>query len=126
MPVRDYRNLASASLTGWRLRLGSGDALLVYSYRPVGADQFFGNYPSWERTKTWFASAHQDLGSNTEASFAFRRHTDLFVLFRDNPQIYTNRHALESWQGDLRRHDDLPLHATLSYGVEGLADAIES
>jgi len=34
--------------------------------------------------------------------------------------IYTNRHALESWQGDLRRSENLPWRATLSYGGEGL------
>lgn len=126
IPDRDYRNFAASSITGARTALGSSNVLLAYSDRPFGADQFYGSYPSWERTKTWFASAHQDLGANTEASFGFRRHTDLFVLFRDQPQIYTNRHAVESWQGDLRRHDNLPLHSVLSYGAEGLAESIDS
>ena len=108
-------------MTGLKSKLGASSLLFAYSDRPYGADQFYGPYPSWERIKTWFASAHQDLGEKTEASFAFRRHTDLFVLFRASPQIYTNRHLLDSWQGDLRRHDKLPLHAVISYGVEGLA-----
>jgi outer membrane receptor protein involved in Fe transport len=69
---------------------------------------------------------HQDFGDKTEASFAYRRHTDLFVLFRAAPQIYTNRHLLDSWQGDLRRHDNLPLHAVLSYGAEGFGEDIQS
>lgn len=125
-PDRDYRSLAISSLTNATTRLGSSSALLAYSDRPYGANLFYGNYPSWERDKTWFASGHQDLGESTEASFAFRRHTDLFVLFRYSPQIYTNRHAVESWQGDLRRHDRLPFHATLSYGLEGLAESITS
>lgn len=125
-PDRDYRNLAVSSLTSVRPRWGAAGLLLAYSDRPYGADRFYGPYPSWERTKTWFASLHQDLGRHTEAGFAFRRHTDLFVLFRDRPRIYTNRHSLESWQGDLRRHEDLPAHAVLSYGVEGLADSITS
>lgn len=123
---RDYRNLSFSSLTSASTYLGASNITLAYSDRPYGANLFFGNYPSWERDKTWFAAGHQDLGANTEAAFAFRRHTDLFVLFRDSPQIYTNRHAVESWQGDLRRHDALPFHATLSYGVEGLAEAIDS
>jgi len=125
-PDRDYRNLALSSLTSLHPAWGATSLLLAYSDRPYGADQFYGPYPSWERTKTWFASLHQNLGDHTEASFAFRRHTDLFVLFRDHPQIYTNRHVLDSWQGDLRRHDDLPGHAVISYGVEGLADSITS
>ena len=125
-PNRDYRNLSLSSLSTARSKLGAGSLLLAYSDKPYGADQFYGNYPSWERIKTWFASAHQDLGDNTEASFAFRRHTDLFVLVRYAPQIYTNRHLLDSWQGDLRRHDKLPLHAVLSYGAEGFSEAIDS
>ena len=123
---RDYRNLSLSSLTSASTALGGSSAILAYSDRPFGADQFYGNYPSWERTRTWFASGHQDLGSHMEAAFAFRRHTDLFVLFRDNPQAYANRHTDESWQGNLRRRDDLPFHSTLSYGVEGLAESIDS
>ena len=123
---RDYRNLTLSSLSTLKSRLGAGNLLLSYSDRPYGADQFYGPYPSWERIKTWFASGHQNFGDKTEASLAFRRHTDLFVLLRDQPQIYTNRHALDSWQGDLRRHENLPLHAILSYGVEGLSESIHS
>jgi iron complex outermembrane receptor protein len=48
------------------------------------------------------------------------------VLFRDDPQLYTNRHIEDDWQGDLRRHDNLPLHGVISYGVEGLAESIDS
>ena len=125
-PDRDYRNLALSSRTGYRWAPGAGHVLLGYSDRPYGADQFYGNYPSWERIKTWFGSIHQDLGTNTEASVAYRRHTDLFVLFRYSPSIYTNRHLLDSWQGTLRRHDKLPGHAVLSYGLEGLNESISS
>lgn len=126
MPDRDYRNLALSSLSQLRSRLGAGSILFAYSDRPYGANQFYGPYPSWERIKTWFMSAHQNLGEKTEASFAYRRHTDLFVLFRDDPQIYTNRHLEDSWQGDLRRHDNLPVHGVISYGVEGLSEGIQS
>jgi iron complex outermembrane recepter protein len=125
-PDRDYRNLSLSSMTGLKTKLGATSLLFTYSDKPYGADQFYGNYPSWERIKTWFGSVHQDLGDKTEASFAFRRHTDLFVLFRYQPEIYTNRHLLDSWQGDLRRHDNLPLHAVLSYGAEGFSEAIVS
>jgi len=125
-PDRDYRNLSLSSMTGLKWKPGAASVLLAYSDKPYGADQFYGNYPSWERIKTWFASIHQNFGDNTEASFAYRRHTDLFVLFRDAPQRYTNRHLLDSWQGDLRRHDKLPLNAVLSYGAEGFSESINS
>jgi iron complex outermembrane receptor protein len=128
MPDRDYRNLALTSMTGLKWKPDFSTSLIfAYSDRPYGANQFYGPYNSWERIKTWFASVHQDLGDKTEASFDYRRHTDLFVLFRDDPQLYpANRYILDTWQGDLRRHDNLPWHAVLSYGVEGLNESINS
>jgi iron complex outermembrane receptor protein len=123
---RDYRNLSLGSLTTLKSSLGATSVLLAYSDRPYGASEFYGPYPSWERIKTWFTSLHQDLGSRTEASFAYRRHTDLFVLFRYDPSIYLNRHLEDTWQGSLRRHDNLPHHAILSYGAEGLSESIDS
>ena len=125
-PDRDYRNLALSSMTLFRTKLGSSSVFVDYSDRPYGADQFYGSYPSWERIKSWFVAGHQNLGTKTEANIAYRRHTDLFVLFRYAPQIYTNRHVEDNWQGSLRRHDELPKHAIVSYGVEGLSDGIVS
>jgi iron complex outermembrane receptor protein len=126
-PDRDYRNLAASSLSTFKSHLGATSILLAYSDRPFGANNFYGSTePQWERTKTWFASAHQDLGDKTEANFAYRKHTDLYVYIRDNPSYYTNWHTDESWQGNLRRHDNLPLHGVLSYGVEGLAESVNS
>jgi iron complex outermembrane receptor protein len=123
---RDYRNLSFASITHARSRLGASYLALAFGDRPFGADQFYGNFNSWERTRTWFAAARQELGSRTSVSFAFRRHTDLFVLYRDRPEIYTNRHAVESWQGSLRRREPLARNVTLSYGAEGYRDSIRS
>ena len=126
MPDRDYRNLSLASVTHATTGLGATDILLAHSDRPFGADQFYGNYPSWERTKGWFASLRQDLGSRTEVDFSFRRGSDLFVLYRDRPELFTNRHVLESWQAAVRRHEDLGATSRLSYGVESYADRIDS
>lgn len=125
-PNRDYRNLSLASSTGITTALGSTSLLLGHTDRPFGADQFYGNFPSWERTRTWFAAARQQLGEKTQAAFAFRRHTDLFVLYRDRPQVFTNRHAVEGYQTTLRRREDLGPNARLHYGAEGLRDSIVS
>ena len=46
-------------------------------------------------------------GEKTDVAFAFRRHTDLFVLYRDRPLIFTNRHAVEGYQASVRRREDL-------------------
>jgi len=122
MDDRDYRNLSLGSIT----HLSSTDVTLAYNDRPYGANQFYGPYNSWERTKSWFAAIRQKLGKNTEASFAFRRHTDLFVLFRDNPDVFTNRHVLEGYQAALRSRKELHTNLTVSYGAEAFRDRIDS
>lgn len=123
---RDYRSLAFGSETAWRSALGQSDILLGLSDRPFGADQFYGNYPSWERMKGWFAGWRQDLFSNTVASFSYRRHTDLFDLIRDRPAFSENRHVTESWAAALRRTQPLKETARIYYGAEGYRDSINS
>lgn len=126
VPNRDARNLGLTSVTHATSRLGATDVLLSMSDRPFGAEQFYGNYNSWERTRGWFASLRQELGSKTEIDFAYRRHTDLFVLYRDRPQVFTNRHAVESIQGNVRRRENLAYGLRLHYGLETYADSIDS
>ncbi len=126
LPDRDYRNLSLASNTMLTDPLGPMSILLAERDSPFGANQFYGDYDSWERTREWFAAAHQNIFDNTEVDFAYKRHTDLFVLFREDPQIYTNRHADETYEGSVRRTDDLPLGAKIHYGTEIDADSIQS
>ena len=78
--------------------IGNGSINLAYMDHPFGADQFYGNFNSWEDTKTWFAGVQQAFGAKTTASFSFRRHSDLFVLYRDRPEVFTNHHSDESYQ----------------------------
>ena len=47
-------------------------------------------------------------------------------LYRDRPQVFTNRHIAETFQTQLRRTDDLPKSSRLHYGVEFLHDSIVS
>jgi iron complex outermembrane receptor protein len=126
IPNRDYRNLSLASRTSLTTSLGTTVLTLATNDRPFGAEQFYGNYNSWERTRTWFASARQSLGENTDVAFAFRRHTDLFVLYRDRPSVFTNRHAVESYQGSIRRRETIAQNIKLYYGAEIYSDSIDS
>jgi outer membrane cobalamin receptor len=130
MPDRNYSSNALASETWLIWKPGaqnySTDILLATSDRPYGANQFYGPYPSWERTKGWFAAIQQQLGPQTAASFGYRRHTDLFVLFVDQPAIYENNHITTSYEGALRRAQTLGSNTTLSYGVEADGDTINS
>lgn len=127
---RDYRN-EDASAEGWAgSRLGVTDLLFAASDRSFGANQFYGNYREWERTKGWFGSMRQDMGSKTVAAFGYRRHTDEFVLIRDNPAVYENNHIDGSWQASLRRTEKLPAKlsegALLLVGLEADGDSIQS
>jgi outer membrane cobalamin receptor len=130
IPDRNYSSNALASETWLTWKPGAqnyaSDILLATSDRPYGANLFYGPYPSWERTKGWFASIQQQLGTQTAASFGYRRHSDLFVLFVDQPAIYENNHITTSYEGALRRADNFGTNTTLSYGAEADGDTINS
>jgi iron complex outermembrane receptor protein len=123
---RDYRNLAIASETGINTALGRSDVLLGISDRPYGAQGFYGAYPSWERGKGWLAAWTQPIGTQTSADFAYRRHTDEFILFRADPSIYENNHISTDYQAALRRYEKIRENMRVYYGVEGLREHIDS
>src|SRR5207248_11253031 len=56
---RDYASNAAASESWLKSALGTTDILFAGSDRPYGANQFYGNYNSWERTKGWLALVQQ-------------------------------------------------------------------
>ena len=126
IPDRNYSSNALASETWFKSAPGTTDILLAASDRPYGANLFYGPYDSWERTKAWLASAQQQLGSRTAATFGYTRHSDLFVLFADQPAIYENNHITTSYEAALRRADSLSRNTTLAYGLEEDGDAIHS
>jgi iron complex outermembrane receptor protein len=126
MADRDYRN-EDASAESWLgSHLGITDLLFASSDRSFGANQFYGPYNSWERTKGWFASMRQELGSRTVAAFGYRRHTDEFILLRDNPSVYENNHKDGSWQASLRHTIPVATPSLLLLGLEADGDSIHS
>jgi iron complex outermembrane receptor protein len=125
-PDRDYRSFTLFSTSRAKTSLGSSLLMLGFGDKPYGADQFYGPFNSWERTKSWFVGLKQDLGENTEFDFGFRRHSDEFVLFRNDPAFFENNHIDKSWQTDIRRHDKVSQNSTLFYGAEGIHESIES
>lgn len=125
-PDRDYRSISAFSNSGLHTALGNTLVMLGYSDKPFGADQFYGDFNSWERTKGWFAGLTQDLGERTQFDLGYRRHTDVFILFRDSPAFFSNDHISESWQAALRRKQPLGQNSTLFYGAEGFHDSVDS
>lgn len=126
MPDRDYRNFAASSQTRYKSILGDGDFLLGLSDRPFGANQFYGNFNSWERTKGWFLAASQQVAPSAQLVFSYRRHTDEFILLRDHPEVYENNHITQSWQGAIRARYKVSDNNRLYYGAEVFEDAIAS
>ncbi len=125
-PDRDYRNVSVFSTTGVQSAAGRTLLMLGFGDKAFGADQFYGDFNSWERTKSWFAGMKQDLGTKTEFDFGYRRHTDEFILLRDNPSVYENNHIDESWQTALREKQPLGQNATLFFGGEGFHESVNS
>ena len=126
MADRDYRNEDASGESWLGSRLGVTDLLFASSDRSFGANQFYGDHPSWERTKGWFAAARQELGSHTVAAFGARRHTDEFVLLRNDPSIYENNHVDDSWQASLRETLAVRKDSALLMGLEADGDGIDS
>jgi iron complex outermembrane receptor protein len=126
MADRNYSSNALASESWLKTKPGTTDVLLAVSDRPYGANDFYGPYNSWERTKAWLASIQQQLGARTAASFGYRRHSDEFVLLEGLPAIYENNHVTTSTEGALRRADELGKNSTLAYGLEESGDSIHS
>jgi len=123
---RNYSSNAVASETWLKSKPGITDILLATSDRPYGANLFYGPYDSWERTKAWLASIQQQLGPRTAASFGYLRHSDLFILRRDQPTYYENNHITTSYEGAVRRADELGRNSALAYGLEAAGDSIHS
>jgi len=123
---RDYRN-ETASQEDWlTTQLGLTDLLGGVSDRSFGAAGFYGDYPAWERTKGWFASARQEFGPRTQAAFGYRRHTDEFVLLREDPSVYENNHVDGAWQASLRHTVSIEKSSVVLMGLEADGDSIAS
>lgn len=126
MTDRDYRNEEASAESWLGTRLGITDLLFASSDRAFGANGFYGNFPEWERTKAWFASARQELGTHTVAAFGYRRHADDFVLIRAMPSVYENNHIDGSWQSSLRHTMNVHPGTLVLMGLEADGDSIRS
>jgi len=113
-----------------KLEDGEIDIQGGYADRQFGALGYYAPYPSWEETKTAFVAGkvtHRVAdGITLEPRVFYRRHTDQFVLFRDNPDAYTNNHLTHKVGTGVRGIMDLPGRNTLALGVEGVYEDIDS
>jgi iron complex outermembrane receptor protein len=123
---RDYRTENATSDTRFATALGSTEFLLAGDDRAFGAAQFYGNYNSWERTKGWFSGITQQFNAHTDAAIGYRRHSDLFLLERNQPTGYKNQHIDDGFEGALRDRREILRHTVLLTGLEETTDHIQS
>lgn len=99
----DY-GVTQAALAAAR-QLGSGRlrARAGLGVRSFGAADFYASYPSYERTRSATGSLRYDFAPSDRVRASLtastRHHTDDYVLVRDDPSLYHNRHR--SWQSDV-------------------------
>ena len=139
-PGRDFRNLAFSTESFLDTELGSTSVLFAWNDRPFGANGFYGPWNSWEDTGTKFVTASQTFGRNADklqhrASFAYRRHTDNFMLCKPGcvfggvqfaPQDFLNIHQLDTWQGNYAVTGRLHRRVRWAAGMQYLSEAIDS
>lgn len=123
---RDYRTENASTDTRFTSPLGSTELLFAGDDRAYGAAQFYGNYNSWERTKGWFAGFTQQFDLHTQADMGYRRHSDIFLLERDQPGGYKNQHIDDGFEGSLRDRREIFRNTTLLAGLDETTDHIRS
>ncbi len=106
---------------------GSSDYFFGYSRREFGAADFYEPYPSRERTTSFHAAMRVWRRASERVTIEprvyFHRHTDQFVLDRDDPDLYRNDHHTQRAGAMLRAAAELGRGFTGEAGAEiGLED----
>jgi len=100
----DYRTSAMHVNTVSDVWNGSLSTQAGYAWRDFGAADFYAPYPSYEETRTGTAAAFWRGPVSTrfelEPRIYYRRHKDHFVLDREDPALYSNRHTSSQVGGE--------------------------
>lgn len=95
----------------------------AYARRDFGANAFYGAYNSVERTGVATLALRAERAAGTRgwmhAGLSWRRHDDDFVLRRENPAAYENRHTNTMLLGQLSVRQSLTGALGVAAGVEG-------
>jgi iron complex outermembrane receptor protein len=114
------------------IQVGSGEVGLCLGYmdKEFGANGFYSeSFPhQWEETKTSFLSARLRLegdGLTFSPKLYWREHKDHFVLDRENPEWYQNRHTTRTQGIEFQSAIRSRIGVT-AFGVEAGREEIES
>ncbi|MFO8173297.1 MAG: TonB-dependent receptor [Longimicrobiales bacterium] len=100
------------------------------SRRDFGAQDFYAPYPSFEKTRSYTTSLRWASGgegrAGLEAGMSYRRHQDEFILLRQDPDYYRNRHTSSQVGGDLLTRISARPGLNLVLGGELFGDILRS
>jgi outer membrane cobalamin receptor len=102
----------------------------AYALRDFGADGFYGDWPSFEATRTTTASARWrvelDSAHSVEPLVSYRRNSDDFILYRDEPERFRNLHTTDQLVTELIGRAALADRVLAAAGLHALRDEIRS
>ena len=129
-PGTDYQTIKTSAEANPEI-LGRKSSLAVgYLDKEFGARDFYTPTPAWEHTQTFFAKTGLDLisrdGFFLQPTISFLRHTDHFVLYRDDPERYQNHHLTYTILGSVKSLVRLRPIGNLALVLEGSGDWLES
>ena len=109
---------------------GSLSGEVGFSRRDFGARDFYAPFPSFEKTRSYTSSlrwsSSPDGRASLRAGASFRRHEDEFVLLRDDPEYYRNRHTSSQGGGELLSRVTPWPGLKLALGGELFGDILQS
>lgn len=102
IPNRDSRVRQLVSSNTLTHALGRTQLTYAFLDNAFGASGFYGTYPSFEETRTHGLQSVTDLDRGAlkdhpvRVSLSWRRHMDDYILYRDRPTVYRNRHITDT------------------------------
>jgi iron complex outermembrane receptor protein len=114
-----------------RTSIGQRSGLFVsYLWKDFGANGFYGNAPSHERTNQTLVGADHRFGVlsgwQLGGNVSYRTHGDYFIFNVLRPGVAENRHRTHAALGSVRASRGFRDNTSLTAGVEGGADWIRS
>ncbi len=101
-----------------------------YLNKKFGAKNFYAPYPSWEKNQAFIITLNNQWVISPyfmlNPTLIFRTHIDTFILDRDNPEFYANRHQSFTYGAQLISHLDLNKFGYILSGTEIFKDSLNS
>jgi iron complex outermembrane receptor protein len=100
-----------------------------WAARDFGAQGFYATFDSFEETRSAHGSVRWDgeIGAfSVTPRVAYRKHDDTFILFRDDPAVFTNVHDSRQTMADVTARTELAPGVGLAFGGEWARETVES